>query len=631
MAVPSGHRQYRFGDCVLDLRRGRLVRAGTPVRLRPKSFAVLTHLVENPGRLITKQELLEEVWGDTCVTEDSVSQCLIDVRRAIGDSRRELIRTVPRRGFTLEVAVSLVAPEADSGGVDPRDLTPGTGRVERASRATHGGIPVIAVLPFDSLSDDADLQYFADGVSEEILQAVARTRGARVIGRSSSFQFRGRGKSVLHVASELRCTHVLDGSVRRSGSRIRVSAQLTSAADQITLWSDRFERRIVDIFDLQDEIASAVAGALQVAFASAPAGPIDPRAYDLYLRSKAASTQWLGAGDPELLEQALVITPDFAPAWAALAVTLAVDASMARDAGEILVLRSRALEAAQRALEQDRTAGLAHVAMSILQPICGHFDERDRYIERALAVAPNDPVVRFWACRWRQSVGQLREAFEHSNVLKDLDPLWPQGVHQHASMIWAMGRRDEAKALWDWSTGRWPGLYYLYAAQIGFALACGDRLRAEEVMAAMRKALGDSANTKWASRIIRDMHGPKSDVVRRLRTRVSDAMAEFRNLPLHLHVACNYGLTDDVYHAVARSDYSQLFAPTGRLHPEDFGLHILFLDSCSGFRRDVRFVDFCTRLGLSDYWLSSNRWPDCADEVVAHYDFQDLVRRAVAR
>src|SRR5262249_37337759 len=152
------------------------------------------------------------------------------------------------------------------------------------------------------------------------LQTVAQTTDIRVIGRSSSFQFRGADKAARRVAAELGVSHILDGSVRRSGERVRVSAQLVDCETQTTVWSDRFDRQLADIFVLQDEIAASIAAALQAAFApSAQVRPIDPRAYDLYLRARAASPRRDGAGfDVELLRQAVGLAPSFAQAWSLL-------------------------------------------------------------------------------------------------------------------------------------------------------------------------------------------------------------------------------------------------------------------------------------------------------------------------
>ena len=263
--------------------------------------------------------------------------------------------------------------------------------------ATNPAGLLLAVLPFDNLSPDEDLLYFSDGVSEEILQTVSRIDDIKVIGRSSAFQFRGADKAAHHVAKELNCTHVLDGSVRRGGQRIRVSAQLIECGSQTTLWTDRFDRDLVDVFTLQDEIASAVADALRLVFAPASAASsIDPVAYDLYLRARTQSQQWLGAYDGGLLEQAIARAPKFAQAWAALAMTRAIEAHLSLDPAVSAPLRARSLEAVRRTLALDPNSGPAYAAQSLAEPMCREAFRRARCPDRskALAGSPHDPAWR---------------------------------------------------------------------------------------------------------------------------------------------------------------------------------------------------------------------------------------------
>ena len=218
--------------------------------------------------------------------------------------------------------------------------------------------PVLAVLAFDNLSGDPDMVWFSDGVSEEIQQTVSRGAGLKVVGRTSSFQLRGADKDIRRVAGELGATHILDGSVRRSGGTVRIAAQLIECAGQTTLWSDRFDRDLSDVFALQDEIAAAVAAALQIAF-TPPASPFafDPSVHDLFLRAQTRleyvdldkTVETLG-----MLEEVVALAPDFARAWALLAfgraVTLRVDSQAAARLG---VTAAGAREAADVALRLD--------------------------------------------------------------------------------------------------------------------------------------------------------------------------------------------------------------------------------------------------------------------------------------
>ncbi|HLZ84447.1 MAG TPA: adenylate/guanylate cyclase domain-containing protein, partial [Caulobacteraceae bacterium] len=257
--------------------------------------------------------------------------------------------------------------------------------------------PLLAVLAFDDLSDGADMGWFSDGVSEEILQTVASGAALKVIGRGSSFQFRGAEKAASKVAAALKATHVLDGSVRRSGSTVRIAAHLIECASETTLWSDRFDRDLSDVFTLQDEIAAAVAAALKVALAPpAKAETIDPAAYDLFLRARQKAS---GFSDPaavaaaiEMLEQATALAPRFARAWTLLAQALMGQFRFHGSEKPYATMRAKVVTAADTALGIDPGLGSAYVALSGLEPI-GLYAKREALFSKALSVAPNDPEV----------------------------------------------------------------------------------------------------------------------------------------------------------------------------------------------------------------------------------------------
>jgi TolB-like protein len=216
----------------------------------------------------------------------------------------------------------VLAAVNDLVGVAAHSATPALAPLE--AHEVHRSEPLLAVLAFDNLSSDTEMAFFSDGVAEEIRDTVARGSHLRVIGRASSFQFRGADKAAAHVAAELGATHILDGAVRRSGGKVRISADLVDCASATTLWSERFDRDLSDIFAVQEEIATAVAGALKTTFAPfAGPGSIDPAVYQTYLRARAlqrvsmdlmSSVQAIG-----LLEGVVAEAPDFARAWGALA------------------------------------------------------------------------------------------------------------------------------------------------------------------------------------------------------------------------------------------------------------------------------------------------------------------------
>lgn len=207
---------------------------GETLTLRPQAFAVLRHLVQNANRLVSKAELLEAIWGGTAVTDDSLVQCIHEIRRALGNERYTLLATVSRRGYRLSLE--------QSGEHKPR-------------------APSIAVLPFINLSGAEPNDYFADGLVEDIITNLSKIPGLFVIARNSSFGFRGESADPRTISAELHVRYLLQGSVRRHEGRLRINAQLVEGASATLVWADRFEGAAADLFDLQDRLTEQIVGA----------------------------------------------------------------------------------------------------------------------------------------------------------------------------------------------------------------------------------------------------------------------------------------------------------------------------------------------------------------------------------
>jgi TolB-like protein/Tfp pilus assembly protein PilF len=493
------------------------------------------------------------------------------------------------------------------------------------ARGTTG--PLLAVLAFDNLSKDTDMLYFSDGVSEEILQTVSQTTGLRVIGRSSSFQFRGPEKAARHVAAELGCTHVLDGSVRRGGDRVRIAASLIECAGQTSLWSDRFDRDLSDVFALQDEIAAAVAAALKSAFApSASVGPIDPAAYDLYLRARTSTPGILGAFDAALLKQATALAPNFAKAWSALAVTRALQAIGDRSQ-PFEPARAEAQSAADKALALDPMSGAAYAALALLVPICGRFQEAEALFEKALATSPDDPDALEKYSRWLHCVGRSEDAFARISHAYEIDPLYHQGANWYAVFLAVKRRAAEAFEVWDKARARWPHFDILTLNPINTAAANKDWDRVDALITEAQTLGLDSPRLRDAIKSARTLRYRSAESKAELVGRLNAQISETGTVSLNGFVrACELGLHVDAYDLAARASFDHLFRPGGRLPPEDYGLHVLF-NARPGMALDRRFVGLCAKLGLCDYWVSSGHWPDAADDEAAPYDFKAECRR----
>ena len=209
MEIVPAAATYRFDGFVLDLMRGALLTtAGVEVALRRQSFQLLRLLVENAGRLLDRETINRTIWGEIVVSDDSIAQCIRDIRRALGDEAQRILKTVPRRGYMMAAEVTAA-----------RDLP-------MNDAVTGFDNPSIAVLPFANLSGDPEQEYFADGMVEEIITALSRIRWLFVVARNSSFMYKGQAIDVTRVGRELGVRYALEGSVRRAGGRVRITAQL---------------------------------------------------------------------------------------------------------------------------------------------------------------------------------------------------------------------------------------------------------------------------------------------------------------------------------------------------------------------------------------------------------------------
>jgi TolB-like protein/tetratricopeptide (TPR) repeat protein len=304
-----------FGDHRLDISRRELRRGGDSITLEPKAFDLLAFLVQNRDRVVSKDDLLQAVWGGRIVSESALTTRINAVRRALGDdgASQRLVRTFSRKGIRFIGEVTEVsAPTAPS---SSRDVSI---RVSTAAEKAS-----IAVLPFENMTGDLEQDYFVDGVVEEITTAISRLPWLLVIARNSSFMYKGKAVDVKQVAHELGVRYVLEGSVRKAGSRVRITGQLIDTAIGAHIWVDRFDGTLDDIFELQDRVASSVVVAIapRLHLAEIERSRRKPteslEAYDFYLRALAQvvkRTKDSLAEAVRLLNRALELDPAYAPA-----------------------------------------------------------------------------------------------------------------------------------------------------------------------------------------------------------------------------------------------------------------------------------------------------------------------------
>lgn len=464
--VATGH-PFRLGNLHVDPATGLIEGPESTEQVDPKVMAVFETLAVHPGELVTREDLLGTVWPERIVTDSVLSRCIYQLRlhlvAAGGDEAlHDVVETLPRRGYRLN---GEVLPDDQDRSAGPRRWRlaalasvlmlvaawwawqhPGG---ESGHQSQAAAPPVVAVLPFVDLSPGSDREYFADGVSEELINTLTRVPSLRVIARTSAFQFKGQTPDIATVAGQLNATHVLEGAVRHTGNRVRISAQLVDAGNGHPLWSDTFEGELENVFAIQDEVAAAVGRALELNLAPADLAGEAPA-------SSAASTHYLqgqfmfnrrSPGDlgraAAQYRSALEIDPDFARAWAGLAGVYMIQTFNA-DVPEADGL-TLTHDAAQHALDLDPTLPEAHFRMACHYDMQGKREAAAPYWEAARRYGENNPLILGVLAGRASWDGRREEAIELGRQAIALDPLSAMSHDNHAVYLLAAGRLDESR------------------------------------------------------------------------------------------------------------------------------------------------------------------------------------------
>jgi TolB-like protein/Tfp pilus assembly protein PilF len=315
-----------------------------------------------------------------------------------------------------------------------------------------GLTPSIAVLPFVNLSSDKEQEYFSDGISEELLDALARVKGLKVAGRTSSFHFKGKNEDLRTIGETLGVDNIVEGSVRKQGNRVRITAQLIQVSDGFHRWSRSFEGDLTNVFDLQESIARAITEELKVVLQGdrtgrlVPVATSNPEAYALYLQATAIFNRRDGARFPDAiaqLEQALRLDPSYARGWSRLA-TLWVLTPIYRP-GDFNSALSAAEEAAHRAIELDPSLAEPHAALGLALANRRKLLEAEASYRRALELDPDDVTANFWYAAGQVCEGYIREANQRLDRVLSLDPIHPNALNWRAMTALAAGDRDLAE------------------------------------------------------------------------------------------------------------------------------------------------------------------------------------------
>ncbi|MBV8436275.1 MAG: winged helix-turn-helix domain-containing protein [Silvibacterium sp.] len=488
----------------LDTANHILWRDGDRVSIAPKSFDVLAYMVEHAGRVVSQDEILEALWPETYVNPEVLRKYILEVRKTLGDRAEspEFIETVPKRGYRFVAPVTAV-PVPDEHTTEPtpsllsnvtqetaEPLTAAPPEPEHSSRkrllwklalipvfavlvavalvrrfeprANGRNIPPvntdtsIAVLPFADMSPAKDDEYFSDGLAEQLINDLAKVSGVRVAGRSSSFQFRDKNEDLRDVGRKLGVANVLEGSVRRQGNHVRITAELVKTHDGFQLWSQTYDREINDIFAVQDEIALATTEALQVKLLGgngqlvtpAPRS-VNPDAYQAYLQGNYFLGRGAGKEDIDkalaYADTAIKLDEGYAPAWALRA---SVQNMIAED-GLTNVTEGfrKARDDAERAIALDPASASAYLALARTQIYHDwDWDTADTCLTKAAALAPGSAEVPRMRSYLSRALGHLDEAVQLDERSVALDPLRANARLSLGFLLYMAGRYDEAQA-----------------------------------------------------------------------------------------------------------------------------------------------------------------------------------------
>lgn len=545
-------RFFDFGAYRLDPEARVLLRDGDIVPLTPKVLDTLTALVERRGELVSKSELLQAVWPDTFVEESNLSQNVSVIRRTLGrdGDGRNYVETVSKRGYRFVAEVRLVeawkSPAGPTASEPEARHTAGMPHLRRPTIAVIGAalllggataawyyglhregagrIRSLAVLPLRNLSGDPGQDYFAEGITEMLTTEISRASPLRVISRSSAAHYGNSSKSVREMARELGVDALLEGSVERSGNRLRITAHLIDAASDRHLWAETYDREITDVFVLQQEIGRAVAHEIRARITPgnrAAAAPMNRAAFDHYLRARYYLDKRTAESISKAISSyqgAIAEDPAYARAYAGLA-------DCYNQLGTVMIggrspteTRRLAMAAAARALEIDPELAEAHAALAYSNLYEWNWDRAREGLHRAITLNPNYAPAHLWLAHYLAARGRSGEALQEVRLARDLDPLSPIIQTQVGWILSHAGRYQEAivefrKALdtapdYEWATwqlGRVLTLTNNATAAIEVLQGALERDRSASALASLGRAYAVAGRRDEALKVLQEL------------------------------------------------------------------------------------------------------------------------------
>ncbi len=516
---------YRFDDFEFDTDKFELRHKGLAKPVEPLVFDLIIFLIQNSNRVVRREEIIDHIWKGRIISDATVSTCIKSARKVLGDSgeSQNYIRTIRGRGFQFIGQVETFDQKDENSAYRERKykpsnektnsevnfpVSPGKQGEYKNPSVRRSGIfekPILAVLPFNNLSSGFD-EYFSDGLTEDIITNLSRFSELQVVGRTSTFQFKGRAVNLDEIRNRLNSDYIVEGSVRRAAGRVRVTAQLIDASNGVHLWADNYDRDMEDIFAVQDEVTRMIAATLDVKIQSVATqlalrkNPSELDAYDCVLRARRYTSMLsedMHAEARDLLEKAVELDPTYGDAHALLANVYLAEYRF--DANPRPDSISRALQMAQKATHLDPQNAYARCWLGIV-----HFFQRENEkfkaeTQRALNLNPNDPEILADIGHYLAFMGEFERGVELSMRAQKLNPLHP-GWYYFSSARYNYHRRNYQEVLADVQRISMPHFYWTHLLNAA-ALGELERQEAEDSLKQIYKLKPDfyarSELTKW--------------------------------------------------------------------------------------------------------------------------------------
>lgn len=435
---------YEFEQFRMDIAERTLLRNGEPIPLLPKSFDVLAALVQNSGKLLSKDFLLRTVWADAMVEENSLARAITDIRRALGEGPKEnrFVATIARRGYRFIPKVKDFADQSAAAPIESELVIPPPQVRQEKS---------LAVLYFANLSGDKEDEYFRDGMTEDIITEIAKIKELQVFPRSAVLPFRDHPLPVPQASMQLAPAYILDGSIRRDGDRLRITTQLAETRSGHSVWAERYDRELRDVFVIQDEIAKSIAHALHLILTEDEWRDIERvptpevQAYDCYLRGRQFFYQLRRKGFEfarQMFSRAIVIDAGYARAYAGLADSCAYLYMWFGASSEHL---REAAVSSRRAVELDLESAEAHASRGLAESLSKNFEAAEREFEISIRLNPQIFEAHYFYGSMCFAQGQYEKAAALFTKASLANPGDYQANAMRAGCLRALGHEEEAR------------------------------------------------------------------------------------------------------------------------------------------------------------------------------------------